>query len=269
MKKRKTFHWEISAVVLFFLLLGVAGACSDSDSSFSNEMSGSGTGGSMARFSIQGDYLYTVDNNNLKVFDISRPAQPRHLVSKDQWLTMGAETIFVLHDRLFIGSQNGMYIYNIGNDPERPHLLSMVSHIKSCDPVVAQGNYAYVTLNSASSWCGRTSNLLQVYDITDPTAPELVKEMTAPLSSPMGLGVDGNKLFICDRGVKVFDITDPTHPVWVDDFDHIDPLRLVNTYDLIPLDGLLLVVGSDGLYQVDYSGSKLEFVSKIEVKRTL
>jgi hypothetical protein len=35
-----------------------------------------GSGGSTARFAISGNYLYTVDNVNLKVFDISTATDP-------------------------------------------------------------------------------------------------------------------------------------------------------------------------------------------------
>ena len=251
-------------MLAFFASSCYNGSASDSLSLDTN--SGSGQGGSMARFTIKGDHMYTVDHQTLKVFDLSIPDKPRYLPSKDQELLVGAETIFTMDTLLFIGSQNGMYIYNIAR-PEFPQELSMTLHIKSCDPVVAQGNYAYVTLNSASSWCGRRSNVLQVYDISDPSYPVMLKEMASPFKSPLGLGVDGNRLFVCDQGVKVFDISRPEDPVWVDDLDHIREIGQIKTYDLIPLGGLLLVVGEDGLYQFDYTGERLSFVSKMEVTK--
>jgi hypothetical protein len=241
-------------------------ACSK-NSSYSDSFgdgSSSGTGGSMARFTISGDYLYTVDYSTLKVFDLTVPDEPLHMRSKDQSLNAGAETIFTLDTLLFIGSQDGMYIYNIAR-PEFPDYLSQTLHIKSCDPVVASGNHAYVTLNSTSTWCGTRSNLLQVYDITAPRRPQLLTEL--PLTNPRGLGLSGDKLFICDNGVKVYDVTDPSAPVWVDDLDHIRELEGIDTYDVIPVGNLLLVIGSDGLYQFSHAGARLSFVSKITVKR--
>ena len=42
----------------------------------SGESSGTGIGGSMARFTIKGDYLYTVDSYDLKTFDIKDKVNP-------------------------------------------------------------------------------------------------------------------------------------------------------------------------------------------------
>lgn len=243
-----------------FILTGCMG-----ESSSSGSDSNGGVGGSMARFTIRDNYLYTVDNQTLKTIDISNPGQPLYLKGRDQKLGFDIETIFAMDTLLFIGSQSGMYIYDVTH-PDLPQILSQVSHIRSCDPVVAFGNYAYVTLNSENTWCGRVSNVLQVYDISNTHNPVLKQTVTG-FVSPRGLGVDGKKLFICDNGLKVYDITDPVYPRWMDDLTYISEASGIDTYDVIPLNGLLLVVGADGLYQFDYRGDKLKFVSKIEIVR--
>jgi len=256
---------------LYFILLYISSfilwtSCSgDSESLAPGMDNGGGKGGSMARFTISGDYLYTADHSTLKMFDISTAETPKYMKTKNQYLDFGVETIFTMDTLLFIGSQIGMYIYDISR-PEFPQQMSYVSHITSCDPVVASGNYAYVTLNSQNAWCGRSSNVLQVYDISDPFHPELVKEQTG-FKHPRGLGVDGKKLFICDDGLKVFDLDNPEQPVWVDDFTNMPEANGIDTYDVIPLNGLLLLIGADGLYQFDYKEDKLTFVSKIGVSK--
>jgi hypothetical protein len=226
--------------------------------------SGGGTGGSMARFTLSGDFLYTVDDRTLKVFDVSVESDPLYMRSKDQELGSGAETIFALDTLLLVGSQEGMYIFNIAR-PEFPDFLSLTLHVTSCDPVVAAGGFAYVTLNSTNAWCGRMSNLLQVYDISNPRSPELLLER--PMGNPRGLGVSGGRLFVCDNGVKVFDLADPSAPTWVDDLDHVREVEGLDAYDVIPLGDHLLVIGQDGLYQFSGAGDRLAFVSKMEVKR--
>lgn len=241
-------------------------ACSDdSGYSFGSDMNGGGQGGSMARFTISGDYMYTVDMQTLKTFDISSADKPRYLDYKDQELRFGVETIFTKDTLLFIGSQDGMYIFNITR-PEFPQQMSMVSHMRSCDPVVAEGNYAYVTLNSENTWCGRRSNRLEIYDISNPYKPKVICEY-AFNKPPRGLGIDENKLFICENGIKVYDVSNPEKPVWIDDFSNIPEVHGIDTYDVIPLNGLLLVIGADGLYQFDYSGERLAYISKIDIKR--
>lgn len=250
-------------ILLTYLLFT---ACSANDSSVYDSMgSESGQGGSMARFTLHGDYLYTVGLSALKVFDVSVAEQPEYLSTKDQHLDFGAETIFTMDSLLFIGSETGMYIYDISR-PAFPQRMSVVSHIRSCDPVIAQGNYAYVTLNSSNVWCGRNSNVLQIYDISDPYKPILVREDTG-FKAPKGLGISGNKLFICDNGLKVFNLDDPEKPKWIDDISHIPEVQGIETFDVIPLERSLLVVGADGFYQLDHSGEKLSFVSKMTVNK--
>lgn len=258
---------KLQVFIVLIITVFIASCSQDGDGNYNDGGYNSGVGGSMARFTISGDRMYTVDHRTLKMFDISTPENPRYMSSKDQDLNIGIETIFTKDTLLFIGSQTGMIIYNI-KQPDFPQYLSEVQHIRSCDPVVAQGNYAYVTLNSASVWCGRNSNVLQIYDVSNPRLPLMIRELQG-FKSPKGLGIDGNKLFVCDsdRGVKIFDVSDPNNPQWIDDFDHIPEARNIQAYDVIPLNELLLMIGSDGLYQFDYSGDKLAFLSKIQVNR--
>ncbi len=258
---KKTSIYPTSGI--FFLLIALFYACSSDDGSY-NGIKGFSSGGSMARFSINGDYLYTVDNQKLRLFDIKTPAKPDYLSSKDQTVGFNIETLFIKDTLLFIGSEEGMYIYNIKR-PEFPQQLSFTSHITSCDPVVARGSHAYVTLNSSGTWCFRGINALQVYDISNPKKPVQIGN-NYPMESPKGLGIDNTKLFICDKGVKVYDITDPANPEWTDDLTHIPEANNIEAYDVIPAGGLLIVTGTNGLYQFDYTGTRLKFVSKIEIK---
>ena len=162
------------------------------------------------------------------------------------------ETIFPYKNNLFIGSQSGMFVYNIDN-PAQPQYMSSVSHITTCDPVVANDTYAFVTLRSTdnnNNWCGNTfTNQLDVIDITDVTNAKLLYEFN--MTSPYGLGLDGNTLFVTegDNGLKVFDITDVSKI----DENMIQHLTGFNAYDVIPNKGTLILTGNDGLYQFDYT----------------
>ncbi len=82
----------------------------------------SGVGGSMARFTISQGHLYTVDDAQLNVFEInSNPASPNEL--SDVSVGWGIETIFPYQDKLFIGSNAGMYIFD-NSTPSNPIQLS-------------------------------------------------------------------------------------------------------------------------------------------------
>ena len=56
-------------------------------------------------------FLYTVDEWNLKLFDISNNQHP--VFEKDISVGFGIETIFPYEDKLFLGSDFGMYIFDI------------------------------------------------------------------------------------------------------------------------------------------------------------
>src|SRR5258706_6956185 len=111
-----------------------------------------GAGGSTARFTIAGNYLYVVDHTSLKSFDISNQANPVYK-SKTE-IGINIETIFPYHDKLFIGSSSSMYIYSLA-DPARPlrNAKAQYSIRMSCDPLVAQDSVPYATLR-ASGPCG-------------------------------------------------------------------------------------------------------------------
>jgi len=239
-------------------------SCTMEKSSFDSG-GANGKGGSMARFAIKGDILYTVSTDSLKLFNIEDAANPKYAPERDLRIGFDIETIFPMDSLLFIGSRRGMYVYDI-TEPRFPLLLSEVQHIRSCDPVVAQENYAYVTLNTNFNSCGGApNNVLNIYDISNPTNPILKK--TVSLNGPTGLGVDGTKLFVCDRGLKVFNISDPINIRQIDDLADIDEVDVRSAYDVIPVDGLLILVAKEGLFQFDYSGDRLKFVSKIEIKK--
>ena len=239
---------------LYLLLLALSGlfACSDDvNSDFSSEPGATGQGGSLARFAIQGDHLYTVDRNDLHVYDVSDVNQPR----KVNQVTVGAqiETIFPRQENLFIGSQSGMFIYDI-EQPTQPRFLSNYVHVVACDPVVADERYAYVTLRSINNVCGNFTNQLDIVDITDLSNPFLHR--TYPMTHPKGLGVDGNELFVCDDGLKVFDITN------VDSLVQKYHFR-IEANDVIPYRDHLMVIGDDGLYQYRYSGDTIRLASEL------
>ena len=147
--------------------------------------------------------------------------------------------------------------------PDQPQLVSTYEHIYSCDPVVVQGNYAYVTLYNGDI-CHNNTNQLQVIDITNLKNPVLHSQYN--LSNPHGLGIDQNLLFICDGndGLKIYDASSP---------DGIDTRQLahysgINATDIIPFDNKAIVIGTDGLYQYDYSTiSNVKLLSKIQITK--
>ena len=218
-----------------------------------------GVGGSMARFSIVGNYLYTVNMSSLGVHDISNANNPSFLGSKG--IGWNIETVYPFKDKLFIGSSNGMFIYDISSNPVEPTRVSQFSHARACDPVVADDNYAYVTLR-AGTFCMGTNNELDVINVDNLSSPSLLK--TYAMSNPHGLAKDGPLLFICDGkdGLKLYDVTDPSE---IKLKKHISGFE---TYDVIAWDKKILLVASDGLYQYKYDeAGNMELLSKMLIKK--
>ncbi|MEI7803640.1 MAG: hypothetical protein WCI97_13380, partial [Bacteroidota bacterium] len=160
--------------------------------------------------------------------------------------------------KLFIGSTNGVFIYDNSN-PSSPTQLAQFVHASSCDPVVVSGNYAYSTLRSGTT-CNGFSNQLDVIDISNISSPVL--KVSYQMTNPHGLGMDGTTLFICDNtaGLKVYDATDPLNISLKQTVTGMVP------YDVIPLNNDLIVVAEDGLYQYDYSNpDNLQLFSKVTI----
>ena len=219
-----------------------------------------GIGGSMARFTIASNHLYTLTTSDMNVFDISNLTDP---IQKDPiHIGWNIETIFPFKDMLLIGSQSGMFIYNI-KDPSNPFFVSEYTHVRSCDPVVAAGNTAYVTLRSGNE-CQGFTNQLEVLDISDVTEPDLMK--IYPMHNPHGLGIDNNTLFICDgeAGLKAYDAEDPMK-IDENQLAHYDN---IHAFDVIPLGETLLLIGEDGFHQYDYSEpTNIKWLSTIAVEK--
>lgn len=208
-----------------------------------------GVGGSMARFAITDDVLYIVSPQSLEVYDLANPAAPKKTASAR--LGIGIETIYPHGKNLFIGANDGMYIYDNQN-PLQPVLLSHYRHIQSCDPVVVQGKYAYVTLRGGTSCrTGNPVSTLDVVDISDLKNPKIA--FSQAVTSPYGLGVYDNRLFVCDgdSGLKLFTLEDPRMPALVRTYADVP------AYDVIVRNaGSLIVTGKKGLYQYGFSPDK-------------
>ena len=214
-----------------------------------------GQGGSLARFKIVGDFLYAVDSHNINIFNIQDLGNPKDL--EDVYAGFDIETIFNRGQHLFLGSMRGMYIYDISS-PATPTFISEFHHGTACDPVVVDGDYAYVTLRGGNQ-CGATESGLFIVDISDIYNPTLT--ISYPMDGPYGLGIKDEKLFICDgdSGLKVFDKTN------VEDLVALNHFENINTFDVIPLENSLLMVGEDVLYQYEYLDNEIKLMSSMEL----
>lgn len=252
--KKFILYSALSALILF--------ACSKESGMSSNDIgTTTGEGGSMAAMTIKGNYLYRLEGGNtIEVYDISSDSSAK--VVRTVNAGEGLETIFPYQNYLFLGTTTGMLIYDISSGAN-PTFVSRYDHVFSCDPVVVQGKYAYVTLRSSGTRCFRAVNQLEVIDISDITNPQLLKVIS--MLNPHGLDADGENLVVAEgsRGFKWFDLANPEDPSLIS-FENTVP-----GYDIISLGDRFILVGDKGLYQYNYNktAGKLDLLSIIPVNK--
>ena len=138
-----------------------------------------------------------------------------------------------------------MFIYSITN-PSNPVKLGSALHVRSCDPVVASGTTAYVTLKGGSA-CGPAEDGLYIYDVSNVMTP--VQKSLFRISNPGGLGIKDSVVFVCrgNSGMTLVNVKNPALP------------RLMytvndgNYFDVIPYGNLLICYVVTGLHIFDIS----------------
>lgn len=171
-----------------------------------NSSTATGQNGSLTRFIITGNYLYTISNDALKAYDIANPSVP--VYKNTVQVGFAIQTIFPYQDKLFIGSNTAMYIYSTAN-PELPKKLSETTYfVRGHDPIVAVDSVAYTTVRN--EFGGGVLNCFNIKDISSP-----LNVNRYGMANPYGLGIKDSALYVCeaDSGIKVFNIAKAYLPV--------------------------------------------------------
>ena len=224
----------------------------------STQSTAAGIGGSMARFGLVGDHLLAVDNSTYYNFNLTDALNPT--IETKTSINWNIETMFLSGTNMFLGTSTGMLIYDV-TDVTKPVYVSSFWHATGCDPVVVQNNRAYVTIRGGNR-CGSNVNRLDVLDVTVLKSPILMRSYN--MVNPYGLGIDDDILFVCDgmAGLKVYNASDP----YLIAEKQIATFKDINAYDVIPLGNSLLMIGSDGFYQYDYTNlNDIKQISAIKV----
>ena len=155
---------------------------------------------------------------------------------------------------------NGLHIYSVA-DPDNPVKTGMFTHATACDPVIADDNYAYVTLRSGT-FCAGPNNQMDVVNVSNLSSPSLVKRY--PFTNPFGLDKAGNYIFLCDGkgGLRILNAQD------VNNITTVKTIGGLETYDVIAMNNIAITVAKDGLYFVDFSNiSDVKIISKLSIAR--
>lgn len=253
----------ILSLLLIITACGGEGSLSGLSSASSSGVEGlesgpqSGKSGSLAQFIIKDNYLYSVLDERLKTYSIGNDLKLNF--EEEQHLDFRVETIFPFREYLLLGARSGVFIYKTV-DNGLPIYVSEFEHVFSCDPVVAQGDYAYLTLREANDCRGE--DRFDILDISNIQDPKLV--LSKSIESPFGLAVDGDYLFICQgtSGISVFDISNKEEPELI----HHSTTTVAKDIILDPAKKIAMFMGYDKLIQWDYSDiSSIKEISNYEL----
>ncbi len=253
---------------LFFSVAVIS--CTEESAAFDATTSAA-VNGSYSQIIVVGDNLYGLNGDRLSTVDISD--KDNVVVIDEQTLDFDIESIFHYDGLLFVGSSSAMYIYEIDSETGIPSRQSVTEYtsffdgvVCFSDPIVTNETHAYVTLHTvelvSNDFCSRIQevNELRIYDFQDRENPRL--KNVIDMAQPKGLGIDGNLLFVCDgwNGLAVFDISDKEQPHRLSIFDGFE------SFDVIPRNGVLIVVAKDELRQYDYTDPQdIRLLSTIEL----
>lgn len=245
------YYLNLFLVILFVSLYSCSldGVGNDFDSDSNSDSTT--LSGSYANILKVGNFLYAINHSELTTFLKTEAG-----IDKISTQNVGfmVENIFHADGVLFIGSQESMHIFTIDENgiPERKSETAYSDFagqdVGPCDPVIARGDLAYVTLSTTISGpCSRLIqvNQLRIYDVTDLSHPSLISQ--TEMENPKGLGLKDNYLFVCEsnNGFVVYDISDSENPIKV---NHVEGFK---SNDLIVNGNKLLVVGPSEIRQFD------------------
>lgn len=177
---------------------------------------------------VDGDYLYTVDNRTpeIRVFDVSDPANPSFLRAIPGLTVHGVHEVTVKNGRLYTASpyaQGFVAVYDIQNVGDLTAPVPLLTSFRvpggathSAYPT-DDGQFVVVT----REWLSFDA---AIWDISDLAAPTLASTISVPPDEAMSAhqpAVIGNLVYFAwfEAGVRVYDIADPYNPVLVGDFD--------------------------------------------------
>ncbi|MCT4581945.1 MAG: hypothetical protein N4A35_11040 [Flavobacteriales bacterium] len=226
-------------------------------SSFTSTSNGVGT---LNRIAVEYNHIYVLGGNTLHVLSNGGAAI---IHQNDIKLDDGMETIYADNNRLYIGSEDAMLTYNV-NNPSRPSKVSEFSHTTACDPVLPNGNVAYMTLRSVdNAGCNvADENSLTVVDMSNEHEPESIQ--TIEMESPYGMTMLGWYLVVGEgtNGLAIFDASNPS------DLVEVARVTGIEAYDVMRHPSnpyILMTTSSAGLeqFEIDYNTFQLTPLSVV------
>lgn len=226
-----------------------------------SSFAGNGTDikGTLNKIAVHQNYVYVIGNDCIFTFQDS----PSNITKLNkEYVGSNLETIYPQNNNLFIGTRFSMIVMSISN-PSMPSYISEYNHPTSCDPVLPNGNVAYLTLRTGDfSGCSGDVNSISVLNISNVSNPIKIDEFT--LASPYGMTLINTNLFVGEgaNGITIFDATNPSSIV------QTTHNASVKAFDIIKhptINDVILTTGTNGLtqYKIDYTTMNFQLMSTI------
>lgn len=151
---------------------------------------------------LAGDLLYVVDEEGLRVFDVTDPEDPQPV---GELAIPSASCLALRGDIAYVGCEAGDFRAVDIADPATPAILAGLAIPMPATDIELAGDFAYVTVGEAG---------LQILDLAIPELPSLHTIVDTPRHAH-DLVIQGDHAYIADRNnLVVVDITDlPTEPL--------------------------------------------------------
>ncbi|MDO6765096.1 hypothetical protein [Agarivorans sp. 1_MG-2023] len=260
-------------------------ACGSESGSSGGTVVYSGTGqvGSLAALvEFQGD-LHAINMSQSVSILRSEEFLSTDYVNRHSW---GAETLHVYENsHVMVGHATGVDIYRSTGDLDYPvEFVARLSHLVAYDPVVAHDGVAYYTTRDGSNEITFRDGIF-VENISDilayvPPSQEEIDEGASSerpnstsmaeyreLADPIGLTLREGTLYVCDAAEGLVSLALEINPDDAAEFSHLLVKQELNDVfscnDVIATEQGLMLVGENGVYQLDVSDSGLSVVSHI------
>jgi hypothetical protein len=228
-------------------------SCEKGADTFSSS-SGVVKNGSMSRIISVGSFIYAVDDERLKTIDATNPAGMR--ITDERVLGASIQTIYHHAGRLYIGSAQRMYVYDIKANAAKPSPISVFDYppvFLARDPIIAFDSVVYSTTTSGGGW--GSFRVIDNRNIQNP-----ILRMSLDFPQPRGMDRVDSTLYLCDGrfGLRILNIAKPWSPFVVTTIDQDKILNGQQTgtdeyYDVIAVPPLLFCYVKDGLQHYDIS----------------
>lgn len=180
---------------------------------FANPMAdaplGSMTSYAIPTFAVEGGLAYFAGHSELRVVDVSDPANLQEVGTLTGWLDAPG-CIAVGGGHAYVGDAAGLHVVDV-TDPASPSLLGSVPLPSRAVSVALRGSFAYVgTLDARAS----------VVDISDPNAPSVLGTVLLP-GTPWDIEIRGSHAYVAggESGLQVLDVSRAAMPQLVGTVD--------------------------------------------------